>query len=61
MDLYFKPCYVYGMRTSAPGIVNIIIECGPDSVVDQYTLFKPTKSAFSQHYLLEVTKQQSTF
>ena len=39
----------HGMHTSAPAIMNITIKCGPDSVVDQYTLLEPTKSAFSQH------------
>ena len=34
------------MHTSAPAIVNVI-NCGPDSVVDQYTLLKPTVSLHS--------------
>ena len=39
--LVLKPCSLYGMCSLAPAIVNIIIKCGADSVVDKYTLLKP--------------------
>ena len=35
--------HVYTYSISAPAIMNVI-QYGPDSVVDHYTLLEPTKS-----------------
>ena len=45
IDLYLKQCSLQHCRCTYQ---NVIIQWGPDSLVDHYTLLEPTKSHSSQ-------------